>query len=142
MQVLVVSTSSNREAVISAMKRWSIEPLCCSSLQEVRKVLPRGRSLIFCEEQLQDGTYRDLLHELARERHAQVVVISSATDLDQVHQTASALGAFEIIASPCIPADVQWVAIRALQDAARRVRNSRRHDVDLPESHGPALPTH
>ena len=139
MHVVVVSTGSNREAVVSAMGRWSIEPLCCSGIQQARQLLPRGgRSLVFCEEQLPDGTYRELLRELSRERHTQLVVISSANDLEQIHREASALGAFETIASPCAPADVQWVAIRALQNAERHVRNNRRQEFELSESSGPA----
>jgi DNA-binding NtrC family response regulator len=121
MQVVVVSTGSNRDAVKLAMNRWSIEPLFCSGIKEVGGLLPRaGRTLIFCEEQLSDGDYRDLLRDLGRTRRALLVVISATGDLDQVYREAAALGAFEAIASPCTPADVQWIAIRALQDARRR----------------------
>ena len=130
----MVGSSLNREAVVSAMTRWSIEPVCCSGVQEARQVFPRhSRSLVFCEEQLSDGSYRDLLPELARDRRSQMVVISSADDLDQVHHEASELGAFETLASPCTPGDVQWVAIRALQEAERRGRNTRRQGFDVSE---------
>jgi DNA-binding NtrC family response regulator len=134
MQVVVVSAGSNRDAVTSAMGRWSIEPLCCSSIQEARQLVPLAdRSLIFCEENLADGSYRDLLPDLARTRRAHLVVISASSDLDQVFREASALGAFEAIASPCTPTDVQWVAIRALQGSERRAGH-RRRDLDLHES--------
>ena len=134
MQVVVVSTGSNRDAVKLAMNRWSIEPLFCSGIKEVRGLLPRaGRSLIFCEEQLSDGDYRDLLRELGRTRRALLVVISPTSDLDHVYREATALGAFEAIASPCTPADVQWIAIRALQDAQRRTGY---------QTHSESNPTH
>jgi len=137
MQIVVVSAGPNREAVRSAMARWSIDPLCCSGVQEARRLLQRdGWSLIFCEEQLSDGVYRDLLNELPRNRRIQMVVISSAVDLDRVHQEASELGAFGTIASPCTPSDVQWVAIRALQEGARCGSTSRRQEFDLSESRG------
>ena len=122
MQVVVVSAGSNRDAVKLAMNRWSIEPLFCSGIKEATELLPRtGRTLIFCEERLSDGDYRDLLHELGRTRRALLVVISATGDLDRVYREATALGAFEAIASPCTPADVQWIAIRALQDGQRRM---------------------
>jgi DNA-binding NtrC family response regulator len=134
MQVVVVSETANRDAVTAAMGRWSIEPLCCSGVREARRLLPRGgHFLIFCEERLPDGSYRDLLLDLARTRHALLVVISTSTDLDQVFREASALGAFETIASPCTLADVQWVAIRALQNAERR-SGRRRRDLSSRES--------
>jgi len=121
MQVVVVSSGSNRDVIKSAMNRWSIEPVFCAEVREVRGLLSRaGRSLIFCEEQLSDGSYRDLLRELGRTRRALLVVISTSSDLDRVYREAIALGAFETIASPCRPGDVQWVAIRALQDSQRR----------------------
>jgi DNA-binding NtrC family response regulator len=140
LQVVVVSTGSNRDAIKLAMNHWSIEPVFCWSVREVRGLLPRaGRSLIFCEEQLPDGDYRDLLHELGRTRRALLVVISAGCDLDRVHREAIALGAFETIASPCLPADVQWAAIRALQDSERRSGYSRRSGGDPGDA---AIPGH
>ena len=84
MQVLVVSPGSNREAVKSAMSRWSIDLLCCSDVHEAKILLPSSHpSLIFCEEQLGDGTYRDLLQDLGRVPKAKLVVMSESNDLDQ-----------------------------------------------------------
>jgi len=87
-----------------------------------------------------DGTYRDLLRDLARVRRTQLVVISGNSDLDQVYREATALGAFDTIASPCRPADVQWVVIRALQQAQRRARNKRRREPSRFGSPGPVAP--
>lgn len=117
------------------MSRWSIELIPCSGVDDARHLLPReGHSLIFCDEELWDGTYRDLLRDLARLRHAQLVVISSNSDLDQVYREASSLGAFEAIGSPCNPTDVQWVVIRALQHTERRGRRKGRQESNLPDS--------
>ena len=140
-QIVVVSAGSNRDAVISAMSRWSIEPISCPGVNDARHLLRRaGPSLVFCEEELSDGTYRDLLRDLARVRRTQLVVISGNSDLDQVYREATALGAFDTIASPCRPADVQWVVIRALQQAQRRARNKRRREPSRFGSPGPVAP--
>jgi DNA-binding NtrC family response regulator len=124
-RVLVVGATENRDAVTSAMSHWSIDPVCCSGVQEARSLLPNARpSLIFCDEMLADGTYRDLLHELGKPAKTHLVVISLTPDLH--YNEAIGLGAFDMIASPCRRTDVQWIAIRAMQEGARRSGNKRR----------------
>jgi DNA-binding NtrC family response regulator len=129
-RVLVVSASENRDAVISAMSHWSIDPVCCSGLDEARNLLPDARpSLIFCDENLGDGTYRDLLRDLSKAAKARVVVMSLAPDRDDTYNEAITLGAFDMIASPCRRSDVQWIAIRAMQDEVRRSASRRRQKL-------------
>lgn len=126
-RVLVVSSGQNRDVITSAMHHWSIEAVPCSGVREARSLLPTARpSLIFCEEDLPDGTYRELLHDLSKAAKTRVVVISADVELDSHYNEALALGAFDMIASPCRRSDVQWIAIRAMQDELRRSRRRRR----------------
>jgi DNA-binding NtrC family response regulator len=126
-RVLVVSASENRDVVTSAMSHWSMDPVCCSGVQEAYSLLPEASpSLIFCEETLVDGTYRDLLREISKFLKSRFVVISPTADLDQNYNEAIALGAFDMIASPCRRSDVQWIAIRAMHEDARRTASKRR----------------
>ena len=83
-------------------------------------------SLIFCEETLEDGTYRDLLGGMTKSPKARFVVISPSAELDANYNEAISLGAFDMIASPCRRSDVQWIAIRAMHEDARRSFNKRR----------------
>lgn len=130
-RVLVVSASENREAVTSAMAHWAMDPVCCSGVQEACSLLQEtSPSLIFCDETLSDGTYRDLLREISRSLRARFVVISSAADLDANYNEAIALGAFDMIASPCRRSDVQWIAIRAMHEDARRSFSKRRTKLE------------
>jgi DNA-binding NtrC family response regulator len=125
-RVLVVGASESRDAVTSAMSHWSIDPVCCSGVQEARSLLPNARpALIFCDEMLADGTYRDLLRELAKPTKTHLVVISPTPDLDDNYNEAIGLGVFDMIASPCRRTDVQWIAIRAMQQGARRSGSKR-----------------
>lgn len=126
-KVLVISTGENRDVVTAAMSHWSIEAVPCSGVREARTLLPSARpSLIFCEEDLPDGSYRELLHELSKATKTRLVVISAAAELDEHYNEALALGAFDMIASPCRRSDVQWIAIRAMQDELRRSGGRRR----------------
>jgi hypothetical protein len=60
-RVLVVSVSDDRDTVTSAMSHWAIDPIYCTSVSEARELLPNVRPcVIFCEETLADGTYREL----------------------------------------------------------------------------------
>ncbi len=86
-------------------------------------------SLIFCDETLGDGTYRDLLRDLSKAAKARVVVMSLAPDRDDTYNEAITLGAFDMIASPCRRSDVQWIAIRAMQDEVRRSATRRRQKL-------------
>ena len=56
----MVSAGENRDVVTSAMSHWSMEPVCCSGIQEALSLLPETSPfLIFCEERLSDGRYQD-----------------------------------------------------------------------------------
>lgn len=109
------------------MSHWSIETVPCNGVREARTLLPTTRpSLIFCEEDLPDGTYRELLQDISKAARTRVVVISADAELDTHYNEALALGAFDMIASPCRRSDVQWIAIRAMQDELRRSGGRRR----------------
>ena len=126
-RVLVISAGENREVVTAAMNHWSIEAVPCNGVREARTLLSSARpSLIFCEEDLPDGTYRELLHDLSKAARTRLVVISAAAERDEHYNEALALGAFDMIASPCRRSDVQWIAIRAMQDELRRTGGRRR----------------
>jgi DNA-binding NtrC family response regulator len=123
----VISTGENRDVVTAAMSHWSIEAVPCSGVVEARTLLPSTRpSLIFCEEDLPDGTYRELLNDVSKTAKTRVVVISRDAELDEHYNEALALGAFDMIASPCRRSDVQWIAIRAMQEELRRSGGRRR----------------
>ena len=133
-RVLVISSGENRDVVTSAMSHWSIEAVPCSGVREARTLLPSTRpSLIFCEEALPDGTYRELLQDVSKTAKTRVVVISADAELDAHYNEALALGAFDMIASPCRRSDVQWIAIRAMHDELRRSGGRRRTKLG-PES--------
>jgi DNA-binding NtrC family response regulator len=124
---LVISTGENREVVTAAMSHWSIEAVPCSGVREAHALMPTARpSLIFCEEDLPDGSYRELLQDVSKTAKTRVVVISAAAEVDAHYNEALALGAFDMIASPCRRSDVQWIAIRAMQEELRRSGGRRR----------------
>ena len=139
-RILVVSGGSNREIVQSAMSRWALQPVCCSSVNEARSLM-RGSnpSLIFCDEKLDDGSYRDLLRDFTAPRKPCFVVMASSPDVDQTFKEAVSLGAFDLIADPCRRSDVQWIAVRAIQEEAKRSGSRRRSIVFGPQDPTPHM---
>jgi DNA-binding NtrC family response regulator len=89
----------------------------------------------FCEDTLADGTYREPLRELSKSTKARLIVISRAADCEDTYNEAIPLGAFDMIASPCRRSDVQWIALRAMQDELRRSAG-RRHSKSIAETLG------
>ena len=99
-----------------------MEPVCCCTLREARGLLPDATlSLIFCEDTLTDGSYLDLFNILGKPLKTRLVVISAMSHVDEKYKAAIASGAFDMIASPCRPSDVQWMVVRAIQEEARHV---------------------
>ena len=70
--------------------------------------------------------FAELLERYQQTAKTRVVVISRDAELDAHYNEALALGAFDMIASPCRRSDVQWIAIRAMQDELRRSGGRRR----------------
>jgi len=117
-QILVVSSDlDQRRALTSILQQEGWSPLHASHLTECRDLLAkRNVGLVFCERRLSDGTYRDLLSVAqAPERRVPVVVTSRLADWDE-YLEAMRLGAFDVIAVPCRPTDVEWMVIQAKRE--------------------------
>jgi hypothetical protein len=142
-RVLIVGAEGNRDVVKDAVGHWTQETVCCSSVSEARAILSdAGFSLIFCEEQFADGTYQDLLPGAAKSPKARFIVMSATPELDEKYDQAIQLGAFDVIASPCRKCDIQWMAIRALQDEGRRGGSRRRAKSDAADLDDPSEGDH
>jgi len=104
-----------------------LETLICPSVQGARTVAVRPDiAVVFCDDVLPDGSYRELLAALPRmTRKVPVVVVMSGADRDRTYREAMEEGAFDVIPSPCSKQDVQWVVIRAM-DLAQMPRTSAR----------------
>jgi len=123
-EVLVVSSDVERRRGLAAiLRRESIDPICAGTVCECQSILAKGGvGLVFCDSQLFDGTYRDLITaSRAMKSRARVVVTSHDGNWDE-YLEAMRLGAFDVIASPCRPTDVEWMVIQARRDERIRGR--------------------
>jgi DNA-binding NtrC family response regulator len=123
-EVLVVSSDVEKRRELAAiLRRENIDAIRAGTVRECRAILAKdGVGLIFCDKQLPDGTYRDLITaSRAMKSRARVVVTSHEGEWDE-YLEAMRLGAFDVIASPCRPTDVEWMVIQARRDERIRVR--------------------
>lgn len=119
--VLVVCTElGNRNALIRMLEGMSVGVFACSTLRQAKEVLASQKiELVFCDENLSDGSFRDLLPTsigwIGRPHF--VVIIHSG-------QSAEYLGALQlgdcgVISAPLYPTDVELAVIRAMRDGTR-----------------------
>jgi DNA-binding NtrC family response regulator len=119
-RMLAICSAENRQVVESATLEWSLEVCWCASLEEARPGLRRGKhALIFCEAELPDGTYRDVMELLKQEKlNPASVIVLSDSHLESCYGQAIEMGVFDVISAPCSRTDVQWIIMQAVQKHA------------------------
>jgi two-component system response regulator PilR (NtrC family) len=125
-EILILSGElEDRQALSHILEAQDLEPISASTLREGIGILRNETvGLVFCDKTLPDGTYRDLLgasRTLKRKVH--IVVTSRHADWDE-YLEAMRLGAFDVIAVPCRPTDVEWMVIQAIRDERTRSRHT------------------
>jgi CheY-like chemotaxis protein len=126
-QVLVASSDlERRQRIAEILEKQDLEPICASTMGESCEILAHHNvKLAFCDRNFTDGDYRDLLVVAACKSpidKVPIVLISSAVDPEE-YRVAKVAGLFAVIASPCRPTDVEWMAILA----SRSERNRAEH---------------
>jgi DNA-binding NtrC family response regulator len=136
-QVAVASSDiEGRRGLSSILVRQGLDPILISSLSECRELMEKERiGLIFCDRHLSDGDYRELL-DVSRSASfkVRVVLTSKHADWDE-YLEAMRLGAFDVIASPCRPTDVEWMVIQAKRDERTHSREPIMAPKDFPARH-------
>jgi len=103
----------------SILSQWGLEPIFCSTVSKARAILAQKPvPLVFCEDQLTDGSFHDLLHATTFARlKARVAVIFRMADGNGDVQ-AMELSAFNAVACPYRLTNVQRVILDAMRDAS------------------------
>ena len=110
----------NRNALIHMLEGMSVGVFSCSTLGQAVEVLSSHKiELVFCDENLSDGSFRDLLraNQVWIGRPYIVVIIDHGEWADFLEALQS--GVFEVISSPLHPTDVELAVIRARRDGVR-----------------------
>jgi len=115
--IIVCSSAGDREIWAEVMKHRAARTIFVSTVAEIQAIARRQTpALVICEEQLPDGSYRDVLQALSKNKppaRLLILIQDAAKCSEIVHQ-----GAFDAILLPLRRADAQWAVIRALTSSA------------------------
>jgi DNA-binding NtrC family response regulator len=115
--ILIVSAClDHRSTLARIFEGLNLEVVICSSLAQATDFLAHQTTdLIFCDENLPDGTYRDLLAQKLPGRKNPPVVVAVKESNWERSLEAIWRGAFDVIRRPCTPNDVELVLIHAVR---------------------------
>ena len=119
-QVLVAMSDSGGQSVLaSTLAAKGLEPILAPNLREALDILNRKPvAMVFCEDKLQDGGFREILGENAKLVPSVPVVVCSPSYDHNLYMDAMTEGAFDFIAYPYAPREIDWILSCALPRAA------------------------
>src|SRR5580698_4399280 len=121
-EVMVISSDlEDRQELVHILQQQEVDPISVSSIAESLSLLKNNLiGLVFCDAGLSDCSYLEFLSSVrSLKTKCRVVVTSRQADWDEFLE-AMRLGAFDVIAAPCRPTDVEWMVIQAKRDKRSR----------------------
>lgn len=118
--VLIISAKTqNRDALDRAIRKYGLRTAHCETLTIAKKLMARQHfSTVFCEENFADGSYRDVLRELAQRcKDVPVIVISDCGNWEAC-VAAMSEGAFDYLGLPFEPHAIEHILPSVLETAA------------------------
>ena len=115
-EVLIASADSRtRRTLANILSQWGLEPIFCSTVSKAKAILARQAvPLVFCEDRLADGSFRDLLSatKLTKLKACVAVIFRSADGNGYLE--AIQLGAFNAIRCSYCLGNVQRIIFQAM----------------------------
>jgi DNA-binding response OmpR family regulator len=110
------SEIENRNAIRAILAEDGLNTIYATTVKETQETLANTPvSIVICDRQLRDGSFKELLHLAKKERPEVLVVVTSRTDDWKENVAAKQVGAFEVIPSPCQRSNLEWAVITALR---------------------------
>ncbi|HLQ51401.1 MAG TPA: hypothetical protein VK129_07880, partial [Terriglobales bacterium] len=82
----------------SILSQWGFEPICSSTVGKAKAILARQAvPMVFCEDRLADGSFRDVLGAVGLLQSKARVVVTSPADDGNGYLDAIQHGAFDVI---------------------------------------------
>lgn len=120
--ILIVSCrADNRKMLMRVFEGLPIDSYTAYTLEQAREALKsRPFSVVFCEERLPDGSYRQLLNDVRAAADDTHFVVLLCTGEWEEYLEAMHLGAEEVLRCPLQPTDVDLALIHAMRGAPQR----------------------
>jgi DNA-binding NtrC family response regulator len=122
LDALVVSDRMEHvKSLVRILDELMINVYVACNLRQAREVLARQPlSLVFCDDCIAGGSYRELLQSPDSNRKISRFVIMLHTGEWDEYLEAMHLGAFDVIRCPIQPTDVEMALIHASRELAQR----------------------
>lgn len=118
LNVLIVSSRiENRKTLLHTLEGLPLNPFSVSTIGQALEVLSTHTfAIIFCEERVRDGSYRELLRlALANSWPGRFIVMLCTGEWEE-YLEALKLGAAEVVRCPLQPPDIDMVLIHAMRE--------------------------
>jgi DNA-binding NtrC family response regulator len=128
-QIVVASSDMEiRRSLAAILTRLGLEPICISTVSECRMMLAEETvGLVFCDRNLADGNYRDIVAASQATKRQPGVVLTGQCRSDRDHEPISS-GVLGVTATPYHPTDVEWMVIQARRYERKRSPEARDSD--------------
>jgi DNA-binding NtrC family response regulator len=124
--VMVVSSDlESRRNIARMLTDQGFEPASAASVSECREILETHEiRVIFCDRDLQDGDYHDVLATAlyAQHREKAHVVLMSALMRPEDYQESRRAGIFHVVGLPCRSTNLEWAIILAKREERNRAK--------------------
>lgn len=120
--ILIISSESDHRQILAALvSEFGLRPVCCGKIADAKALMARQDfSTVLCEDTLPDGDFRSVISEMRRLAcRSPVIVLSERQDWDFYLTTVGA-GAFEYVAFPPGPGELERVLWAAVSEWKRR----------------------
>jgi DNA-binding NtrC family response regulator len=109
--------------LLGVVKDYGLEASAAANIRQARTHLQKpDLSLVLCESNLPDGSFRDLFEASAFRTSPLRFVVLVRDEED--YSEAMRVGAFEAIPTPCRRSDIQWTVIHALRSPEKPAQPS------------------
>jgi DNA-binding NtrC family response regulator len=125
--LVAIADRENREALIQVLEVFGLEPISCSTIDEVRAILASGaEDVVFCDTAFAYDTFDNLPRSISSgELIAPVIVCSRFYD-PAVYLEVMYRGAFDFIVFPYRTDEVRWIldtAFRRSSESAPKLKS-------------------
>ncbi len=120
--VLIVSCDKNhRDFLADSTSKHGLRPICCQTLAAAEVLLAReSMSLVFCEEELPDGHFAQLVHKAFHHKDSPPIVVVSRRDDWDAYLRAMRLGAFDYVTLPPDIGELEHSLCGAMRESWQR----------------------
>jgi DNA-binding NtrC family response regulator len=115
--ILIISCRpENRRMLMRVFDGLPIDSYSAPTISQAKEAMKsRSFSVIFCEERLSDGSYRDLLNQVRANNDGTRFVVMLCTGEWEEYLEALRNGAEEVLRCPLQPTDIDLALIHAMR---------------------------